>query len=95
MILEIQKFIYNNPTDWKEKLSNAPYYLQIYKWENLPLYGFKYQTTKSDLSLSIVQEARGLILNENGYVVAYPFYKFFNYQEPNADEIISLITSPS
>lgn len=84
MILDIQKFIYNNPTDWKEKLSNAPYYLQIYKWENLPLYGFKYQTTKSDLSLSIVQEARGLILNENGYVVAYPFYKFFNYQEPNA-----------
>lgn len=84
MILDIQKFIYNNPTDWKEKLSNAPYYLQIYKWENLPLYGFKYQITKSDLSLSIVQEARGLILNENGYVVAYPFYKFFNYQEPNA-----------
>lgn len=84
MILDIQKFIYNNPTDWKEKLSDAPYYLQIYKWENLPLYGFKYQITKSDLSLSIVQEARGLILNENGYVVAYPFYKFFNYQEPNA-----------
>ena len=84
MILDIQKFIYNNPTDWKEKLSDAPYYLQIYKWENLPLYGFKYQITKSDLSLSIVQEARGLILNENGYVIAYPFYKFFNYQEPNA-----------
>lgn len=87
MILDIQKFIYNNPTDWKEKLSNAPYYLQIYKWENLPLYGFKYHTNKSDLSLSIVQEARGLILDENGYVAAYPFYKFFNYQEPNAAAI--------
>lgn len=87
MILNIQRFIYNNPSDWEEQLSSSPYYLQIYKWENLPLYGFKYRIGLSDLSLPIVQEARGLILDENGDIAAYPFYKFFNYQEPNAAEI--------
>jgi hypothetical protein len=50
---------------------------------------FKYSQIASDMSLPIVQESRGIILDENDdwRVVSHAYDKFFNYGEPNAAEI--------
>jgi hypothetical protein len=50
---------------------------------------FKYSQIASIMSEPLVQQARGIILDEdNGWaVVARPFDKFFNYGEPNAAEV--------
>ncbi len=49
----------------------------------------KYSQIASDMSLPIVQECRGIILDEadNWRVVSRGYSKFFNYGEPNAAEI--------
>lgn len=49
----------------------------------------KYSQIASDMSLPIVQECRGIILDENDdwRVVSRAYGKFFNYGEPNAAEI--------
>lgn len=86
-MLEIQKFIQIYKDDWKERLSKEPYCLKIVEWDSPKLYGFHYNQVKSDLSLIICQEARGLILDENYKIAAYPFYKFFNYNESYAASI--------
>lgn len=85
-MLEIQKFILAHK-DWKELLSKEPYYLKIAEWDSPKLYGFHYNQIKSDLSLEICREARGLILDENYKIAAYPFYKFFNCEESYAADI--------
>jgi len=50
---------------------------------------FKYNQIESPMSEKLVQEARGIILDENNNwnPVSYPFNKFFNYNEPNAHDI--------
>jgi len=50
---------------------------------------FKYDQINSPMDHPLVQECRGIILDEadGGRVVARPFDKFFNYGEPNAVEI--------
>ncbi len=50
---------------------------------------FKYSQIASDMSLPLVQECRGVILDENDdwRVVSRAYGKFFNYGEPNAAEI--------
>ena len=50
---------------------------------------FKYSQIASDMSLPIVQECRGVILDEDDdwRVVSRAYEKFFNYGEPNAAEI--------
>lgn len=50
---------------------------------------FKYSQLDSPMSNPVVQECRGIILDEsdNWRPVSYPFRKFFNYKEPNADKI--------
>ena len=49
---------------------------------------FKYDQTRSDLSIPLVQECRGLILDANTLeVVSFPFVKFFNYGESLASDI--------
>jgi len=50
---------------------------------------FKYSQIASDMSLPIVQESRGIVLDENDdwRVVSRAYCKFFNYGEPNAAEI--------
>lgn len=49
----------------------------------------KYDQIASPMGDPVVQECRGLILDEadNWRVVAYPFTKFFNLGEPNAHEV--------
>ena len=56
-------------------------------YSNLVL--FKYSQIASDMSLPLVQECRGVILDEedNWRVVSRAYDKFFNYGEPNAAEI--------
>jgi hypothetical protein len=53
---------------------------------NAELYLFKYDQIRSDMSLEIVQECRGLILNkeDNWNIVCFPYTKFFNYLEPHS-----------
>ncbi len=50
---------------------------------------FKYSQIASDMSLQIVQECRGIVLDENDdwRVVSRAYDKFYNYGEPNAAEI--------
>jgi hypothetical protein len=50
---------------------------------------FKYSQIASDMSLPIVQECRGVILDENDdwRVVSRAYDKFYNYGEPNAAAI--------
>lgn len=84
-MLKIQEFI-SNHGDWETLLSAPPYSLNIKRKDSRIL--FKYSQIDSDPSLEIVQEARGLILEDKTYkVISYPFKRFFNYGEPNAATI--------
>lgn len=55
------------------------------------LYQFRYSQIKSPMSSPIVQECRGLILQKHNdkkwSLVAFPFQKFFNFNEPNAHKV--------
>ena len=88
--LRVINFIRTYP-DWEEILSGPPYFIQI-KWgeglfEGLVL--LKYNQIDSDLSIGIVRECRGLILDsKDGWrVVRLSFTKFFNYGESDAASI--------
>lgn len=89
MSLKVLEFIKNNE-NWREILSNPPYCL-IIKDDNLYNINYtllQYDLRKSDVSLNIVQESRGLIFETDTLrPVCFPFYKFFNYAEENAHKI--------
>jgi hypothetical protein len=57
--------------------------------EHPELITFKYDQVKSKPHLKVVRVARGIILNskDNWNVVAFPFVRFFNEGESQADEI--------
>lgn len=85
MQLALIQFIQKH-NNWEEILTEKPYYLKINRDNGFIL--FKYDQIKSDFSLDIVKESRGIILNEDTLeVVCYPFIKFFNIDEPYADKI--------
>ena len=85
-MLNIVKFIIENPNNWEELLTSPPYSLSIKRKDTRIL--FKYSQIESDFSLDIVREARGLILEDKTWnIVCYPFKKFFNYKEIYADKI--------
>ena len=90
MSLKLIDFICAN-ADWEAKLSEAPYALNISRDSMFgrDLVLFKYNQIESDFSNDIVKEARGLILDMTDGVVPFsvPFFKFFNYGEPNAASI--------
>jgi len=54
------------------------------------LYSFKYNQMTVDWGHPISRECRGIILdsNDNWKIVAWPYDKFFNYNEPEADELV-------
>lgn len=85
--LEIQKFLRRDGT--MSDLKSDPYNLKINTDSEGRRIVFKYNQIKSDLSLDIVQEARGLILDRKNdwEVVSFPFPKFFNYGESFAVDI--------
>lgn len=87
--LNIQWFIEQH-SDWEKLLSEKPYCLSITRdvvcGQNLVM--FKYSQIDSDMSLPLVKECRGIVLNEDTLdVVSCGFFKFFNYGEVNADDI--------
>lgn len=87
--LNIQWFIEQH-SDWEKLLSEKPYCLHITKdnFNGKNLVMFKYDQIESDMSLPIVQECRGLILDfDTNDIVSFPFKKFFNSGETNAAEI--------
>lgn len=85
--LKIQDFLRGDGS--MSDLKRDPYRFKI----NAGLSGrrvvFRYNQVKSDLSLSISKEARGLILDRknNWNVLSFPFLKFFNYEEDLACDI--------
>lgn len=88
--LEVVNFIRTHP-DWEQILSGPPYFIQI-KWGEKLFEGLvllKYNQIDSDLSINMVQECRGLILDskDDWRVVKFSFSKFFNWGEKNAADI--------
>ena len=89
MKLKIVDFIKEH-VDWEVLLSQAPFNLKISRDQMFGrnLIMFKYSQEDSDLSNDIVKECRGIILDEDTLEpVSAPYFKFFNYGEPNAAEI--------
>jgi hypothetical protein len=85
-MLKIQEFLINHPKDWETVLREKPYSLHISKENGIVL--FKYNQIDSDFSKELVQEARGLILEEFSWkVLRMAFKKFFNQQESKAAKI--------
>lgn len=86
MKLQLFKFINNHKDNWKELLQQPPYSLIIK--ENDAYMLLKYNQLESDFSKKIVRECRGIILDKSSLkVVAFPFKKFFNYGQEEADKI--------
>ena len=90
-MLELVKFLKEHPDDWEDLLTQAPYYLHIKKGDgpNKGAVLFKYDQFNSDFYNPIVQEARGIILDQlDGWrVIRMSFRKFFNYGQPEAADI--------
>jgi hypothetical protein len=89
MKLKLIDFIKEN-SDWEALLSQAPYCLNISRDQKFGynLIMFKYSQQDSDLSNDIVKECRGIILDEDTFEpISVPYFKFFNYGEPNAAEV--------
>lgn len=83
--MELIKFLKEN-NNWRETLTHSPYNLFIREKDNYVL--FKYNQIESDMSLPIVQESRGIIVDLNDYSIAcYAFNKFYNAQEPLAAKL--------
>lgn len=87
--LAIQWFIEQN-RDWETLLAEKPYCITIQRdnvlGRNLIL--FKYSQVDSDMSIGLVRECRGLILDEDTLEpVCVPFFKFFNAGETYADDL--------
>lgn len=87
-MLELQKFLIdpaNKPEDLTAKYGVAV--KRHTKYPNLVL--FKYSQIESPMGERIVQECRGIILDESQKwsVVSYPYNKFFNHGEGHAAPI--------
>ena len=78
--LEISAFIDEN-RDWEQKLTDSPYFVRTKRGGGFIL--LKYDQNKSDFSLPLVRECRGLILDETDDYrpVCVPFFKFGNFGE--------------
>jgi len=86
MQLEITNFIHTTPC-WEEKLVGAPYFVKAKRLDNLVL--LRYNQINSDMTLPIVRECRGIILDsdDNFRPVCVPFLKFGNFGEIYVPEI--------
>ena len=85
-MLNVVKFIKDNPDNWEELLSDEPMHIRITRKGSLVM--FQYTQSVSQ-PCEIVNECRGLILDEaNDFkVVRYGFYRFYNYGEPGCADI--------
>jgi hypothetical protein len=88
--LKIQTFLRNRDIKENLCLQNEPYFLNVKQHPKYPeLFQFTYDSIESPKGDLLVQQCRGLILNsaDNWNVVAYPFNRFFNGGEFQADKI--------
>jgi hypothetical protein len=84
-LLEIQKFCRENPDDYAELLEEK-YAIKTKYDGNLVL--FKYNQIKSDFTIPLVRECRGIILEKDSFdIVCRPMEKFMNYGESSAAKI--------
>ena len=79
----ICNFIYNNPDNWEELLTDKC--INIKRDNDLCIFNYDIGCNFED---PIVQEARGIIIDTNKLqVVCWPFRKFGNYSESYVDNI--------
>ncbi|MCL2427437.1 MAG: hypothetical protein FWD05_14015 [Oscillospiraceae bacterium] len=83
-MLKVIELIKQSPS-WRKILSAEPYNLTIK--DDCEFTILKYSQIHSDMSLEIVRECRGLIIDKELNPVCVPFFKFANYGEPYADII--------
>jgi hypothetical protein len=83
-ISALLKFIEKN-SNWKELIQKEPYNIIVKEDGDYTL--LKYNQLESDFNRKIVNCCRGIILNRQNKIVCFPFYKFFNYGEPQAAHI--------
>lgn len=85
--LELQKYLRSGKTPEDLKMELAIRHKRHVTYKNLIT--FKYVLGESPNDNPITTESRGIILNEsdNWNIVAYPFRRFFNYNEGHADKI--------
>lgn len=83
-MLNLQEYLLNGGT--LSNLEKDPFNLKIAK--EYPYVIFKYDQISSRFSESIVEESRGIILNQHNWEVAcHPFKKFYNYSEGRAADV--------
>lgn len=75
----------NKNKNWKELIQKEPYNIIVKEDGEYTL--LKYNQLESDFNNKIVCSCRGIILNKNNKIVCFPFYKFFNYGESQANDI--------
>ncbi|MGB3509133.1 MAG: T4 RnlA family RNA ligase [Microcoleaceae cyanobacterium] len=84
--MELQKYLQKQGL---EKLVED-YKIKVNRHQNYPnLVCLKYSQIESPMSEKVVQQCRGIILDEakNWQIISYAYDKFFNYREPLAVEI--------
>ena len=85
-MLAIQKYLQDHSLEQLEE----EYSVKVSRHQNYPnLVCFKYCQISSPMKVRLVQECRGLILDENNnwQVVSYPYDKFFNYDSHLAPQL--------
>ena len=89
--MQVVEYIKQHRKDWREKLTASPFNLIVKNGEGdfSDLVVLRYNLIESQMGNPIVKECRGLILDEGDdyNVVCHSFDKFFNYGEPEADNI--------
>lgn len=85
-MLKVQEFLSQNSLD----ALMSKYHIHVRRHNQYPnLVQLKYDQLNSRMDKEIVQECRGIILDEsdNWKIICLPFTKFFNYHEGQADKI--------
>jgi hypothetical protein len=85
--MELLSFIENKTFDEiKSILTEVPFSIEVK--EDGPLYLLKYNQIRSDFTIPIVRECRGVILEKGtNSLICAPFWKFFNQGESLAAKI--------
>lgn len=79
---KIAQYIYYNPKTWKKDFDKIG--IRTKTSDNYTIFNYN---PGADFSNPIVQEARGIILDNNLNVMCWPFRKFGNWSESYVDEI--------
>lgn len=82
---ELEKFIADH-SNWIELLQQIPYSLKRIQYVPFaPDWVTLMYSCKSDMSLPVVQQCRGTVVDrKSGKIICAPFVKFFNHNEPYA-----------